>query len=116
MACDTKLMSKNQTLSERKSQVRNVIEFVDELIRKSKVRVIVDKRTGAVTFAGITEQEKYGVSDACVFRLLMATGSASAKQAVARAEQLAGRGVSRQALAQGIHSHDAGASWSTHKH
>jgi len=102
---------KGQTLSQRKAQVREIISFTDELIRKSKVRVIVDKRTGAVAFDGMTPQERGNVSDACTYRMIMQSGSALAKQAIARAEQLAGRGVSRQALAQGIHSHDSGRTW-----
>jgi hypothetical protein len=41
----------------------------------------------------------------------MATGSALAKQAIARAEQLAGRTVDRAALTAGHHSHDGGKTW-----
>jgi hypothetical protein len=115
MACDTQPM-KNQTLSQRKTQVKEIIAFTDELIRKSKVKVVVDKRSGAVAFVGMTDSERGGVSDACTYRMIMASGTALAKQAIARAEQLAGRGVSRQALAAGHHSHDGGATWSTHKH
>jgi hypothetical protein len=116
MACDTRLISPNQTLSQRKTQVKEIIAFTDELIRKNKVKIAVDKRTGAIAFTGMTDAERGGVSDACTYRVIMATGSALAKQAIARAEQLAGRGVSRQALAAGHHSHDGGATWSTHKH
>lgn len=115
MACDTQPM-KNQTLSQRKQQVKEIIAFTDELIRKRKVGIVVDKRTGAIAFTGMTPQERGNVSDACTYRLIMATGTASAKQAIARAELLAGRGVNKQALAAGIHSHDGGASWSSHKH
>jgi hypothetical protein len=115
MACDTQPM-KNQTLSQRKQQVKEIIAFTDELIRKGKVKVIVDKRTGAILFDGMTPQERGNVSDACTYRVIMATGSPMAKMAIARAEQLAGRGVSRQALTNGTHSHDGGATWSSHKH
>jgi hypothetical protein len=115
MACDTQPM-KNQTLSQRKQQVKEIIAFTDELIRKGKVKVIVDKKTGAILFDGMTPQERGNVSDACTYRVIMATGSSVAKLAIARAEQLAGRGVSKQALANGTHSHDGGHSWSSHKH
>ena len=40
----------------------------------------------------------------------MSSGSALARAAVARAEQLAGRQVDRRAVAVGAHSHDGGAS------
>jgi len=115
MACETRLQNRNQTLSQRKAQVKDIVAFTDELIRKNKVRIVVDKKTGAIAFLGMTDAERGGVSDACTFRMIMTTGSALAKQAIARAEQLAGRGVSRQALTNGTHSHD-GTSWSTHKH
>jgi hypothetical protein len=41
----------------------------------------------------------------------MSTGSALAKAAIARAEQVAGRTVDRQAIAHGHYSHDGGRSW-----
>jgi len=115
MACDTQPM-KGQTLTERKTQVREIIAFTDELIRKGKIKIVVDKRTGAIAFDGMTPQERGNVSDACTYRLIMATGTVLAKQAIARAEQLAGRTVNRQALAAGHHSHDGGQTWSSHKH
>lgn len=116
MACDTRVQNKNQTLAQRKTQVREIIAFTDELIRKNKVRVVVDKKSGAVAFTGMTDAERGAVSDACTYRVIMATGSALAKQAIAKAELLAGRAVNRQALAQGVHSHDGGHTWSSHKH
>ena len=111
MACETTPYTKKQTLSERKSQVKQVIATLDALLKKNRAKVAVDKRTGAVAFTGISDEEKGGVSDACAYRLLMATGSVLAKQAIVRAEQLAGRGVSRQALTTGVHSHDGGQTW-----
>jgi hypothetical protein len=116
MTCDTRLITPNQTLSERKTQVKEIIAFTDELIRKNKVKIVIDKRSGAIAFVGMTDAERGGVSDACTYRLIMATGTTLAKQAITRAEQIAGRSVNRQALTAGVHSHDAGATWSTHKH
>ena len=116
MTCETRLQNRNQTLSQRKAQVKDIVAFTDELIRKSKVRIVVDKKTGAIVFDGMTPQERGGVSDACTYRMIMTTGTAQAKQAIARAEMLAGRGVNKQALTNGWHSHDGGQSWSTHKH
>jgi len=79
-------------------------------LTNGRIRVIVS-RQGAIAFAGLTEKERDGVTDACLYRRLMATGSSLAKQAIARAEALAGRTVDRQVVAQGMHSHDGGASW-----
>ena len=46
------------------------------------------------------------------YRCIMATGTVVAKLAIARAEQLAGRAVNKQALANGhAHSHDGGRSF-----
>lgn len=110
MPCDTRL-KKNQTISQRAKEVREVVAFTDELIRKSKVKVVVDRMTGAIAFNGMTDQEKDGVTDACMYRRIMATGSATAKAAIARAEMVSGRQVNRQALAAGVHSHDGGNTW-----
>jgi hypothetical protein len=49
------------------------------------------------------------VSDACAYRRIMSIGSA--KAAIARAEQLAGRSIDRRVVAQGVHSHDDGRTW-----
>lgn len=113
MACETRLKAR-QSIQERAKEVKGVVAFMDELITKGKVKVVVDKKTGAVAFTGMTDSEKDGVSDACAYRRIMATGSATAKMAIAKAEAVAGRSVSRQALAAGIHSHDGGSTWSTH--
>jgi len=45
----------------------------------------------------------------------MVQGSALARAAVTRAEQMAGRSVSRQVIGQGAHSHDGGQTWHDHK-
>jgi len=44
MACETRLQNRNQTLSQRKAQVKDIVAFTDELIRKNKVKIVVDKR------------------------------------------------------------------------
>jgi len=108
MACDTRPQNATQTLSQRKTQVKEVLSLVDSLVRSGRVKIVVDRRSGAVAFAGLTDAERANVSDACVYRLIMSTGSVLAKAAIARAEQLAGRAVNRQALANGVHSHDGG--------
>ena len=108
MACETMPRTKTQTLTQRKAEVKEIVSFTDELIRKGLVKIVVDKKTGAIVFVGMTAAERGGVSDACTYRLIMSTGTALAKLAIARAEQLAGRTVNRQALAAGIHSHDGG--------
>ena len=65
----------------------------------------------AGAFSGLTEEERDGVTDACAYRRILVSGSQLALQAIARAEQLAGRGVNKQMVAQGYHSHDGGQTW-----
>jgi hypothetical protein len=69
-----------------------------------------------VTFEGWQEADRGRVSDACAYRLLMSGGGSLAKAALVRAEQMAGRSVSKEAVAIGLHSHDGGKTWGTHKH
>lgn len=108
MPCDTRL-KRGQTIQQRAAEVRAVAERVSGLIARGSVRVIVGK-TGGVAFTGLAESERDGVTDACMYRRIMATGSALAKASITRAEQMAGRTVDRQAIAQGLHSHN-GRDW-----
>jgi hypothetical protein len=117
MVCDTRPWgAPNQTLTQRKEEVKKVIGLVAQEIVKGRVKPKVGPQ-GAIAFEGLTADMRRGVSDACVYRRIMATGSAMAKQQIARAEQLAGRRVDTKALAGGHHSHDGGATWhGGHKH
>lgn len=109
MPCDTRLR-KRQTLAERKTEVKDTVKALDAALKKRKVGVKVGPQ-GAVTFTGWRDEERNGVTDACAYRQIMATGSSLAKAEIARAEQIAGRSVNRQVVAQGVHSHDGGTSW-----
>lgn len=113
MACET-MLKPQQTIKQRIEEVRKMVALLDKAIATGRAKIIVDRATGAVAFPGLTREERDGVTDACAYRRLMISGSPQTKLAIARAEQLAGRSVSRQTLALGLHSHDGGASW--HKH
>lgn len=113
MPCDTKLKvrgGRRQTISERKDEVRLATERFIAGIKSGKVKVKVDAK-GGVAFAGLTEEERDGVTDACAYRRIMVSGSALALAAIARAEQLAGKPVNKQLVGQGYHSHDGGRTW-----
>jgi hypothetical protein len=107
------MLSMGQTLTQRKDQVRKAAATIDKLIAQRKAGVKVGPQ-GAVTFTGIPDADRSGMTDACVYRMLTRSGSAAAKMAIMRAEQLAGRSVNRAALTAGVHSHDGGNTWSAH--
>ena len=109
MPCDT-ARKPNQTLDQRKAEVREAISRLSAALAAGRARAVVS-RTGGVAFRDSLDLIEARVTDACAYRLIMATGSALAKQAIVRAEQLAGRGVDRQAVANGLHSHDGGVTW-----
>lgn len=109
MPCDTRLAPR-QTVQQRADEVRRAVGALDALLKQRRAQVRVGPQ-GAVAFVGWSEQDRAGVTDACAYRRLMATGSALAKAEIARAEALAGRAVDRRAIAQGVHSHDGGRSW-----
>jgi hypothetical protein len=113
MVCDTKLRE-GQSLAQRKAEVREALAKLNQAIIAGRVKPIVGPQ-GAITFAGWADAERSAVTDACAFRMLMVSGSALAKAAIARAEQLAGRSVDRRVIAQGAHSHDDGRSWHDRK-
>lgn len=117
MPCDTRLKTyadgRKQTLTQRVAEVRNVIARVNALLAAGKAKAVIAKsgpERGAITFQGI-DDIRDGVTDACVYRWIMKTGSAQAKLAIARAEQMAGTSVNRATVAQGHHSHDGGHTW-----
>lgn len=112
MACDT-MLGRNQTLAQRKDQVRKAAAIIDKLIAQRKAGVKVGPQ-GAVTFTGISDSDRAGMTDACVYRMLSRTGSAATKLAILKAEQVAGHTVNRAALVAGVHSHDGGNTWSAH--
>jgi len=109
MPCDTRLKPR-QTIQERAAEVRRAVSGLDALLTKRRVTAKVGPQ-GSITFVGWDEKDRDAVTDACAYRRIMATGSALAKAEIARAEQLAGRAVNKQALAHGVHSHDGGKTW-----
>lgn len=113
MPCDTRRKSrfgKLQTFSERADEVRTAVERIAAALSSGRVKAKVGPQ-GAIAFLGLLDEERDGVTDACAYRRIMATGSSLAKQAIARAETLAGRRIDSAAVGRGVHSHDGGATW-----
>jgi hypothetical protein len=100
----------NQTAAERVTEVRKAVTVIDRLVAARKVTVKVGPQ-GAVTFIGIPDSDRARMTDACIYRMITRSGTAAAKMALARAEQLAGRSVNKSVVAQGVHSHDGGTTW-----
>jgi hypothetical protein len=100
----------NQTPEQRNKEVKKAVTDVDKLLAQGRATIKVGPQ-GAITFVGIPNELRAGLTDVCIYNLLMGSGSESAKMAVQTAEMLAGRPVSQNAIRQGIHSHDGGQSW-----
>ena len=113
MPCDTKLKPQ-QTIQGRAAEIRDVVAKLASGLTTGRYRVKIGPQ-GAVAFDGLTDQERDGVTDACAYRRLLATGSPLALAAIARAEQIAGRTIDKRMVAHGAHSHDGGATWHDHK-
>ncbi|MFH1690597.1 MAG: hypothetical protein ABIE42_10250 [Candidatus Eisenbacteria bacterium] len=111
MPCDYKRAPK-QTAEERRREVTKALEKLAKKIEDGSVTVKVGPQ-GAIVFAGWGDERK-GVTDLCAFRKLTAQGSWALRQAVAKAEAMAGRQVDQRALAAGVHSHDDGQTWGGH--
>jgi hypothetical protein len=109
MPCDTQTL-KGQTLTQRKEEVRATVAQLARDLAAGRVKPVIGPQ-GAITFEGWSDADRNRVTDACAYRRIMVEGSALAKAAIAKAEQLSGRAVNRQALAHGVHSHDGGKSW-----
>lgn len=109
MPCDTQMKPK-QTVQERIAEIKEKISKLDAMLKKRQVKVVIGPQ-GAVAFAGWQTEDRAGITDACAYRRVMATGSALARSEVERAERLAGRRVDTKVVAAGIHSHDSGVNW-----
>jgi hypothetical protein len=109
MPCDTRLKPK-QTVQQRAEEVRRAVAGLSGALASGRIKARVGVQ-GAIAFEGWSDAERDGVTDACAYRRLMVSGSALAKAAIARAEQMAGRSVDRRVLAHGAHSHDGGRTW-----
>lgn len=112
MSCDRQLKPR-QTIQERATEIRAVVDRLTRGLAAGTVKAKVGPQ-GAVAFLGLTDAERDGVTDNCAYRRLMASGSALAIAAIAKAEQLAGRSIDRQQIAIGAHTHD-GVNWHSHK-
>jgi hypothetical protein len=113
MACDTQYTREGQTLTERKEEIRTTVAKLSADLAAGRVKIAVGPQ-GAIAFDGW--QNRAGITDACAYRRIMATGSALAKAKIQAAELLSGRSVNKQTVANGVHSHDGGKTWGTHGH
>lgn len=114
MACDTQFTRPQQTITERKKEISETVAELAKQLAAGTVKPVVGPQ-GAVAFQGW--QNRAGITDACAYRRVMATGNALAKAKIQAAEALSGRSVSKQALAAGVHSHDGGKTFHPgHKH
>lgn len=108
MPCDTKLKPR-QTIQQRAEEVRRAVDSLSKALAMRQIKPVIGPQ-GAIAFQG-WDKDRDGVTDACAYRRIMATGSALAKAEIARAEQMSGRKVNMAAVGAGIHSHDGGSTW-----
>ena len=112
MPCDRNLKPQ-QTIQGRAEEIRRVVATLASGLATGRYKVKIGPQ-GGVAFDGLTAAERDGVTDACAYRRLLATGSPLALAAIARAEQIAGRTIDKRMVAQGVHTHD-GVTWHDHK-
>lgn len=119
MPCDTRLKPR-QTLAQRAEEVKKRAARIAELLAEQQRQRLLDAKarigikigpTGAIVFTGLTAEERDGMTDGCIYRMLKRSGSAAARQAITRAEMVAGVKVNERVIAQGTHSHDGGHTW-----
>jgi len=111
MPCDRRLKP-NQTIQQRAEEIRETVSRLQKGLAAGTVKAVVGPQ-GGVAFEGLTATDRNEVSDACMYRRILATGSATSKLALMKAEQLAGRKIDAMAVAQGWHMHNG--VWHSHK-
>jgi hypothetical protein len=102
-----------QTQAERDAEIAEALAELERKLLIGEIRIGISPE-GAIVFEGWEQRERAGVSDVCAFERLSQQDSAALMTAVQTAEALYGRSVDREQIKQGVHSHDGGATWSTH--
>jgi len=111
MPCDTRRRV-GQTPEQRRAEVSAALARLVQKLGQNIVRVVIGPQ-GQVTFAGWNDRD--AVTDACAYRTLAAQSSYELRVAVQRAEALQGKKVNPfVAATTGVHSHDEGATWTSH--
>ena len=111
MTCESRKIA-GQTTEQRRAEITRVFAEIRAAIMTGKARIIVGKQGGiAFVLPGI---DRAGVSDACIYRVLMRENAWGFREALAKAETLAGCVVNETMIATGLHSHDHGVTWSKH--
>ncbi len=103
MPCDT-VKKPNQTLESRSQEIKKSLSRLETALTQGRAKVRIGP-TGAVAIDGWKPEDRDGVTDVCAVRTLLAENSWPLRQAIARAEALAGRKVNHQAIAAGHHAH-----------
>jgi hypothetical protein len=109
MPCDRQLKA-GQSITQRKEEILRAVDRLQKGLANGSVKARVGPQ-GGITFVGLSEADRSGVTDACAYRRIMVSGSAFARAAISRAEQIAGRTIDKQVIGQGVHSHDGGHTW-----
>jgi|SRR5215468_7217911 len=110
MACET-MLKPRQTIQQRAAEVRAAVVRLAQGLASKRITLVIDPVSGAPAFAGWDATSRDGVSDLCAFRTIAKTGAPMFLELVKQAQALAGRSLDKQAIAQGIHSHDGGKTW-----
>jgi hypothetical protein len=95
-------------------EIREAIVRLAAALAAGRVQVKLGPN-GVPVFTGWDENSRDGITDGCAYRQIMKHGSVTTRMAIEKAEILAGRPVNKAAVAQGVHSHDGGQTWHTHK-
>jgi len=108
MPCES-VRTAGQTEAARRREIDAALAELERKLAAGAVAVRIGT-DGAVCFAD-WGTERRGVTDVCAYQTLAGRDSWELRQAVARAEALAGRSVSAATVAAGVHSHDGGRTW-----
>lgn len=107
MPCDS-TRRPEQTEEQRRAEIDRALTSLVEQLGAGTARAVIGPN-GAIAFSGW--QDSARVTDACAYRTLAGRNSWEFRQAIARAEAVAGRKVSIVQIAGGVHSHDGGKTW-----
>jgi hypothetical protein len=109
MPCDS-VRRPNETPQQRKEVVKKSLGRLEKALTEGRVKLKVGPN-GAVAIDGWKADERDDVTDVCAIRTLQSQNSWAFRQALAKAETVAGRKMNQAAVSAGTHSHDGGSTW-----
>lgn len=82
----------------REKRAKLIAQRVETALLNGTVKITYDRLTGKLKFVGITDAQREGATDECLFQQIKQKGSSLARAQIAKAEQTGGRSLNQRTI------------------